>query len=106
MKILFAAFVLAYVRFVYGGFCRFPRWPSEFKWSSAGPVNGYTCMRITEPSDPHTWRDNYFCHKSGPGIQGIGMRWSYAGMYVYYLWVPLCIDRTQVLNFVMLSLIN
>ncbi len=42
-----------------------------------GQKNGYRCVQIKEPSDPHTWRDNYFCssgHKKDPG-----MRWSYHG---------------------------
>ena len=59
--------------------CRYPKWPSEFKWNSAGPVNGMTCVHIRESADPHTWNDNYFCHASAPGIQGVGMRWSSAG---------------------------
>ena len=59
--------------------CRYPRWPQEFKWHSAGPISGMTCLRILETADPHTWHDNYFCHASTPGIQGVGMRWSSAG---------------------------
>lgn len=58
--------------------CRLPYWPSEFKWSFAGPIDGWTCTRILEPSDPDTWHDNYFCYKSSPAIVGIDMRWSYA----------------------------
>ncbi|HVX56646.1 MAG TPA: hypothetical protein VHA37_02845 [Candidatus Saccharimonadales bacterium] len=30
-------------------------------WSSAGPIAGYNCVHIDEPSDPHTWDDNYLC---------------------------------------------
>ena len=54
--------------------CRLPYWPSEFKWSFAGPIDGWTCARILEPSDPDTWHDNYFCYKSSPAIVGIDMR--------------------------------
>ena len=61
--------------------CRYPRWPQEFKWSFAGPISGMTCERILETADPHTWHDNFFCHSSGPGIQGVGMRWSSAGIF-------------------------
>ena len=58
---------------------RFPRWPQEFRWSSAGPINGWTCTRILEVADPDTWDDNYFCYRSSPHIRGVGMRWSSAG---------------------------
>lgn len=33
----------------------------KFVWSSAGPVANRVCTQITEPADPHTWTDNYFC---------------------------------------------
>lgn len=59
--------------------CRDPIWPTEFAWSSNGPKDGETCVRIIEPSDSNTWKNNYFCHKTGPGIQGIGMKWSHKG---------------------------
>ena len=66
--------------------CRYPRWPQEFKWHSAGPISGMTCIRIHEPADRKgTWHDNYFCYASAPGIQGIGMRWSSAGNIVDFL---------------------
>ena len=58
---------------------RFPRWPQEFRWRSAGPVDGWTCTRILEVADPDTWDDNYFCYRSAPHIRGIGMRWSSGG---------------------------
>ena len=58
---------------------RFPRWPQEFRWRSAGPVDGWTCTRILEVADPDTWDDNYFCYRSSPHIRGIGMRWSSGG---------------------------
>ena len=59
--------------------CRYPSWPGEFRWSYAGPVDGWACTRILEVADPNTWNDNYFCHKSLPGIAGVGMRWNSAG---------------------------
>ena len=58
---------------------RYPLWPSEFRWNSAGPIDGWTCTKIIEPADSNTWRDNYFCHRSDVNIRGIGMRWSSAG---------------------------
>jgi hypothetical protein len=54
-----------------------PIWPTDFRWSSAGPVSNFRCVRILEASDPHTWNDNFFCSsnlKKNPGIQ-----WSSAG---------------------------
>ncbi|MBL8680816.1 MAG: M23 family metallopeptidase [Myxococcales bacterium] len=35
-----------------------------FGWNCAGPIAGMTCTQIAEPSDPHTWTDNYFCSDS------------------------------------------
>ena len=62
--------------------CRYPKWPEEFKWHSAGPISGMTCTHIHESADRKgTWHDNYFCHASAPGIQGINMRWSSAGKF-------------------------
>uniref|UniRef100_A0A7M5UL02 Cnidarian restricted protein n=1 Tax=Clytia hemisphaerica TaxID=252671 RepID=A0A7M5UL02_9CNID len=59
---------------------RYPTWPQEFRWNSAGSVDGMACTRIHESADKAgTWLDNYFCHASAPGIQGVGMRWSSAG---------------------------
>ena len=55
----------------------YPKWPHDFRWSSAGPLPHYHCVRILEPADPHTWNDNYFCssaYKRNPG-----MRWSSHG---------------------------
>lgn len=36
---------------------------SHFKWSYAGKISGFECVQIIEPSDPHTWTDNYLCYK-------------------------------------------
>jgi|GEM_PF-4803730 hypothetical protein len=36
----------------------------KFVWSSAGAVANRTCTQITEPADPHTWTDNFFCADS------------------------------------------
>jgi len=46
----------------------------KFVWSSAGTVSGYQCTQILEPSDFHTWNDNYFCSDNNYGIA-----WSYNG---------------------------
>ena len=27
----------------------------------SGTAAGITCLQWEEPSDPHTWRDNYLC---------------------------------------------
>jgi hypothetical protein len=43
-------------------------------WNCAGPIAGWSCTRILEPSDRHTWNDNYFC-----ALNDIGAKWSYAG---------------------------
>ena len=61
--------------------CRYPKWPQEFEWSSAGAIDGMVCTRILERSDPDTWRDNYFCHKAGCGIKNVGMKWSSKGQF-------------------------
>ena len=51
-------------------------WPEDFAWSlsRSGRKSGWDCIQILEPSDGHTWDDNYFCSRTP-----IGMRWSYAG---------------------------
>lgn len=48
-----------------------------FRWSPAGwPAQegnlAWTCIQITEPSDPYTWEDNFFC-----ASRPLGMRWSF-----------------------------
>ena len=60
--------------------CKSPKFPHDFKFSYHGPVNGWTCIKIVEPSD-HIWKKghNYFCHLAGPQYRGVGFRWSYAG---------------------------
>lgn len=40
----------------------------KFVWSSAGAVANRVCTQITEPADPHTWGDNFFCADSNYGI--------------------------------------
>ena len=47
-----------------------------FKWSSAGQPDSrlWSCIRTDEPTDPHTWTDNYFCSS-----RHVGLRWSYYG---------------------------
>ncbi|CAM4294759.1 phosphatidylinositol-specific phospholipase C domain-containing protein [Pseudoalteromonas byunsanensis] len=46
----------------------------DFAWSSSGPIEGMHCRMISEPSDPNTWHDNYFCSS-----RDVGMRWSSSG---------------------------
>lgn len=41
-----------------------------------GPIRGMRCTQVIEPSDPHTWRDNYFCV---PTKSPYHFRWSHAG---------------------------
>ena len=62
--------------------CRYPRWPKDFRWSSSGPIDGWTCTRIEELADPNTWWDSYFCHFSGPGVQEVGFAWSSSGKQI------------------------
>lgn len=69
--------LLAWVNMV--GLIRYPHWPEKFRWSRAGPMDGWACKRILETAYPYTWNDNYFCHYSGPGIQGVGFAWNSAG---------------------------
>ena len=48
-----------------------------FRWSSGGVPAGHDCVQISEPSDPHTWNDNFFCWKHG--TKNPGMKWSFGG---------------------------
>jgi hypothetical protein len=48
--------------------------PLELRWSSAGPIPQMICTQWIEPSDPHTWHDNYLC-----ASRDLGMRWSHRG---------------------------
>ncbi|HEX5746784.1 MAG TPA: hypothetical protein VFZ09_11095 [Archangium sp.] len=36
--------------------------PLVLSWSSAKPIAGKICTQWYEPSDPHTWNDNYLCY--------------------------------------------
>ena len=44
------------------------------RWSSAGPYGGMKCVQLLDPSDPHSWNDNYLCFD-----RDYGFRWSSAG---------------------------
>ena len=77
MKLLLFTFMIGAVYWTEG--CGYPNWPQDFKWSYAGAIDGMVCTRIFEPKDPHTWTDNFFCHKSAHGMQGLGMVWSHQG---------------------------
>ena len=55
----------------------FPEWPDDFRWNNAGPLKDYRCVQILENSDPHTWKDNFFC--SSKNKKDPGMKWSSAG---------------------------
>lgn len=65
---------------------RWPCWPTEFKWSYTGKVDGYDCTQINEPLMPlhYFWYDNHFCVKSGPGLKQVGMKFKNSGKC---LWV-------------------
>ena len=52
--------------------CRFG--DEKNAWSCNGKIPGYTCTQILEPSDPHTWTDNYWCTRTGTSYA-----WSSAG---------------------------
>jgi hypothetical protein len=67
----------------------------SFQWSSSGPIQGKSCIQIIEPSDPHTWQDNYLCpsildadvHRKSDGID-VQLAPTYSAvkdrMYQYY----------------------
>jgi hypothetical protein len=46
----------------------------NLSWSFAGPIDGLHCTQIIEPSDPHTWHDNYLCSN-----KDLKLQWSFAG---------------------------
>lgn len=48
--------------------------PTGLAWSFAGPIAGKHCIPIAEPSDRHTWDDNFLCMDVD-----VGLRWSNAG---------------------------
>ena len=54
-----------------------PIFPEDFHWSSNGAPHGYNCEQINEPSDPHSWDDNYLCWKNTK--KDPGLRWRYGG---------------------------
>ena len=58
-----------------------PKYPEQFKFTTNGPIPGYNCIQILEPSDPVWTKDSktYFCHEAGETIRNIGMKWSYTG---------------------------
>jgi hypothetical protein len=45
-----------------------------FTFSCDGAQAGMSCVKVDEPSDPHTWHDNFFC-----SARDLGLRWSYTG---------------------------
>ncbi|MBL8956198.1 MAG: M15 family metallopeptidase [Myxococcaceae bacterium] len=61
-----------------GGPCSAPppcdRSWGPFTFSCDGAQSNMACVNVNEPSDPHTWNDNFFC-SSGD----LGLRWSHAG---------------------------
>lgn len=48
------------------------------RWSTSGPIDGMSCVNVTESSDEHAtqWSDNYLCLPSDAPYE---MRWSSAG---------------------------
>lgn len=54
-----------------------PRFPNDFKWSSAGRLDDYNCEQIMEPASSSTWLDNYFCWRRGK--KDLGITWSFDG---------------------------
>ena len=50
------------------------RTSGPFTFSCDGPQAAQTCVNLNEPSDPHTWTDNFLCSATD-----FGFRWSYAG---------------------------
>ncbi|MCE9666725.1 hypothetical protein LY474_02765 [Myxococcus stipitatus] len=46
--------------------CVPPESPAFLSWSQNGSQSGLTCTRFHEPRDPHTWDDNFLCHREEP----------------------------------------
>jgi len=42
-----------------------------FAFSGHNPIPNMHCISVNEPSDPDSWKDNYFCSRDDEG-----MRWS------------------------------
>ena len=57
-------------------------WPSQFAWSSAGPIAGKKCTQILEGADPHTWSDNYFCWTQDHGKKNPNIQWRSWGLMI------------------------
>jgi hypothetical protein len=62
-----------------GGPCGKPAYSCDhrvgvFGWSCDGKISGMSCLQITEPADPDTWKDNYFC-----SARNFGFKWSHKG---------------------------
>lgn len=45
-----------------------------FTFSCDGAESGQSCVNLNEPSDPHTWNDNFLCTRAD-----YGLRWSSSG---------------------------
>ncbi|WPB80542.1 M57 family metalloprotease [Archangium violaceum] len=87
----------------------YARYGEDLRWSSAGPLAGKPyCTRISEPSDPYTWDDNFLCSNVDYGLV-----WSnegtVAGMRCTQISEPsdphnwhdnyLCVPQSSPLNF-------
>jgi hypothetical protein len=46
----------------------------HFKFSTSGTVADMNCTQINEPTDPHSWSDNYLCSE-----RNLGIKWSSSG---------------------------
>ncbi|MBL8912201.1 MAG: M15 family metallopeptidase, partial [Archangium sp.] len=64
-----------------GGPCTAPPPPppcdrsaGPFTFSCDGEQSGLACVNVNEPSDPHTWNDNFFC-----STRDYELKWSFAG---------------------------
>ncbi len=53
--------------------------PFELAWSSAGPVAGMACAQWNEPSDTHSWGDNFICSKAVSTFRNAPFTFSGAG---------------------------
>ena len=58
-----------------GGAPQFKMLPG-LQWSQGGALPGKHCIKINEPSDPHTWDDNFLCMNAAPESE---ISWSYTG---------------------------
>ena len=73
----------------------------KLSWSHAGAIYGQECLQVKEPSDPHTWHDNFLCTN-----KPIGMRWSHTGSIQGMNCTPSTNLQTQELGMIIFSVFH